>query len=111
MSTARQVATTEMQVTSIRFEPELKDKLKELAGHQGYQILIRDILWDYVERQSNGSGCQITSSDLRATMAATAQKEERCVLTGKLIRPQEPMLLGWTTSGEMVPISRDSLTS
>jgi predicted DNA-binding protein len=32
--------------TSIRLERELKDKLKEIAGNQGYQALIRDVLWN-----------------------------------------------------------------
>lgn len=110
MPTIHQVATTEMQVTSIRFEQELKDRLKELAGNQGYQALIRDVLWNYV-RQRSQSQPQISQSDIRATIAGTAQKEEHCVLTGKPIQPHESMLLGLTTSGEMVPISREGLGS
>jgi predicted transcriptional regulator len=100
-----------MQVTSIRFEQELKDRLKELAGNQGYQALIRDILWNYVHQRSRDLQSQISRSDIRATVAGIAQKEELCVLTGKSIHPQEPMLLGLITSGEMVPISRESLES
>ncbi|MFN5726683.1 MAG: hypothetical protein ACK48D_08125, partial [Pseudanabaena sp.] len=44
-------ATTEMEVTSIRLERELKEKLKELAGGQGYQALIRGVLWDYIDQR------------------------------------------------------------
>jgi predicted DNA-binding protein len=33
----KRVPTTEMEVTSIRLERELKEKLKEISGHQGYQ--------------------------------------------------------------------------
>ena len=36
--------TTEMEVTIIRLERDLKDHLKQLAGSQGYQALIRDVL-------------------------------------------------------------------
>lgn len=100
-----------MQVTSIRFEQKLKDRLKELAGHQGYQILVRDILWDYVNQRSQGSQPQFSRSDIRATVAAIAQQEERCALTGRTIQPQEAMLLGLTTKGEMVPLSTESLGS
>ncbi|MEQ8465283.1 hypothetical protein [Coleofasciculus sp. E1-EBD-02] len=45
-------STTEMKVTSIRLERELKEKLKDLSGNQGYQALIRDVLWNYVQHKS-----------------------------------------------------------
>jgi predicted DNA-binding protein len=109
MHTITRTPTTEMEVTSIRLERELKERLKELSGHQGYQALIRDILWDFVQQKSGNYQSQIALSDIRASVDATAQQEERCVLTGKLIRPQEPMLLGFTTQGEMVPLSIGSL--
>ncbi|MGF1499964.1 MAG: hypothetical protein ACFB8W_24520 [Elainellaceae cyanobacterium] len=101
--------TTEMEVTSIRLERELKEQLKQLAGNQGYQALIRDVLWRYVQQKSGYSATNVRREDIRASIAATAQQEERCVLTGNLIRPQESMLLGFTTTGEMVPLSVDSL--
>jgi len=85
MHTLPRTSTTEMEVTSIRLERELKERLKELAGNQGYQALIRDLLWNYV------------------------QQEERCALTGELIRPGGPMLLGLTMHGEMVPLSMGSM--
>jgi hypothetical protein len=44
VQTLHQISTTEMEVTSIRLERELKERLKELAGNQGYQALIRDVL-------------------------------------------------------------------
>jgi predicted DNA-binding protein len=44
------IPTTQMEVTSIRLERELKQRLKALAGNQGYQALIREILWSYVLR-------------------------------------------------------------
>jgi uncharacterized protein (DUF4415 family) len=50
MHTLTRTTTTEMEVTSIRLERDLKDKLKELSGKQGYQALIRDILWKYVQQ-------------------------------------------------------------
>lgn len=101
--------TTEMEVTSIRLERELKDKLKELSGHQGYQALIRDILWNYVQQKSGDYKPQFSRADIRASIAATAQQEERCVLTGQIIRPQESMFLGLTISGDLVPLTVESL--
>jgi metal-responsive CopG/Arc/MetJ family transcriptional regulator len=108
MYTLNRTATTDMEVTSIRLERELKEKLKELAGNQGYQALIRDVLWNYVQQKS-GDFPQLNRSDIRATLSAVAQQEERCALTGILIKPRQDMLLGWTTQGEMVPLSPGSL--
>jgi len=45
MPTLTRVSTTEMEVTSIRLERSLKEKLKALAGDRGYQALIREVLW------------------------------------------------------------------
>lgn len=109
MYTINRTATTDMEVTSIRLERELKEKLKELAGNQGYQALIRDVLWSYVRQRTGDFQPQFSRSDIRASVEATAQKEERCALTGEVIRPREPMLLGLTVHGEMVPLSVSSL--
>lgn len=109
MYTINRTATTDMEVTSIRLERELKEKLKELAGNQGYQALIRDILWHYVQQKSGDCHFQFSQDDIRASVEALARKEEHCALTGKLIRPQEPMLLGFTTNGDMIPLSLGSL--
>jgi hypothetical protein len=103
----RQISTTEMQVTSIRLEQELKEHLKELSGHQGYQALIREILWEYVNQHSAARLPQ--SLHIRATLAATAQSTECCALTGRLIYSGEPMLLGFTTDGSLVPLSANVL--
>ncbi|NET31207.1 MAG: hypothetical protein F6K19_04305 [Cyanothece sp. SIO1E1] len=109
MYTLTRTATTDMEVTSIRLERDLKNKLKELAGNQGYQALIRDVLWRYVHQKSNDYVPQIAIADIRASIAATAQREEQCALTGASISPHEPMLLGLTLKGEMVPLSMGSL--
>jgi hypothetical protein len=109
MHTIARTPTTDMEVTSIRLERELKDKLKELAGTQGYQALIRDILWNYVQQKSGEWKPRFSRADIRASIAATAQQEERCVLTGQLILPKQPMLLGLTRNGDMVPLSVESL--
>ena len=105
MHTITRTSTTDMEVTSIRLERELKDKLKDLAGNQGYQA----ILWNYVQQKSGEWKPRFSRSDIRASIAATAQQEERCVLTGQLIQPQQPMLLGLTRTGDMVPLSVESL--
>lgn len=109
MHTLTRTTTTDMEVTSIRLERDLKEKLKELSGNQGYQALIRDILWNYVQQKSGGYKPQFSLADIRASIAATAQREEYCVLTGQLIQPQESMLLGLTSNGDLVPISVESL--
>ncbi len=111
MHTIARTPTTDMEVTSIRLERELKDKLKEIAGNQGYQALIRDILWNYVQQKSGEWKPRFSRADIRASITATAQQEERCVLTGQLISPQQPMLLGLTKNGDMVPLSTESLAS
>jgi predicted transcriptional regulator len=103
----RQISTTEMQVTSIRLEQELKEHLKELAGHQGYQALIREILWEYVNQRLATQSTQ--SPHIRATFAATAQSAECCALTGQPIHSGEPMQLGLTTEGSLVPLSANIL--
>ena len=110
MQTLPRISTTEMEVTSIRLERELKDLLKTLAGNRGYQALIREVLWQYVQQKTEDSPPQISRQDIRVSMAAKAEQEERCALTGVVISPQDPMMLGLTLSGEMVPLSMDSLS-
>ncbi len=109
MYAINRTATTDMEVTSIRLERELKEKLKDLSGNQGYQALIRDILWNYVQQKSADYQPLFSRSDIRASIEAIAQREERCTLTGAMIRPQEQMLLGLTSNGDMVPLSVGSL--
>lgn len=109
MPTLSRVSTTDMEVTSIRLERDLKEKLKALAGNQGYQALIRDVLWQYVEQASGEGTPHLSTSDIRASTRAVAQQEERCALTGKIIHPQEEMLLGLTSQGLLVPLQLDSL--
>ncbi len=109
MKTLPRTSTTEMEVTSIRLEKTLKDKLKQLSGSQGYQALIRDILWNYVQQKSGNYRPNFSAVDIRATLEATARKDESCVLTGKLIPAEQPMLLGLTIYGDLVPLSMGSL--
>ncbi|MGQ9869792.1 hypothetical protein [Leptodesmis sp.] len=111
MQALTRTSTTEMEVTSIRLERELKEKLKELSGNQGYQALIRDILWNYVQQRSGDYTPSLSPADIRSIISATAQQEQLCALTGKVIHPNEQMLLGLTTNGVMVSLSSDSLSS
>lgn len=111
MRTLTKTSTTEMEVTSIRLERTLKDKLKELSGNQGYQALIRDILWNYVHQKSGDYRPQFCRADIRATLAAVARKDESCALTGQLIQENEPMLLALTIHGDLVPLSLQSVES
>jgi predicted transcriptional regulator len=111
MDTRKPSSTSEMQVTSIRLEAELKERLRELSGEQGYQTLIRQILWQFVERQTIDAGLrslprlrfypgQIFGSHLRRSLS-----EKSIALTGQLIQPQRPMRLGLTITGKLVPLS------
>jgi predicted DNA-binding protein len=109
LQTLPRTTTTEMEVTSIRLERELKEKLKDLSGNKGYQALIRDILWNYVQMKSEDYPLELSSDQIRVSMSATAHRPERCALTGKSIQPQESMLLGLTPSGDLVPLSIGSL--
>lgn len=102
-------STTDMEVTSIRLERDLKDKLKALSGNTGYQALIRDILWNYVQQKSGDYRPQFSKLDIRATFQAIAQKDEHCVLSGQFIPENSEMMLGLTTNGDLVPLSPDSL--
>ena len=109
MPTLTRSSTTEMEVTSIRLERTLKEKLKALSGNQGYQVLVRDILWNYVQQKSGTYRPRFSSRDIRATIEAKAKKDESCALTGKLIRENQPMLLGFTIHGDLVPLSLESM--
>nr|RNJ69840.1 MAG: hypothetical protein EDM05_08370 [Leptolyngbya sp. IPPAS B-1204] len=127
MNTHKRGNTSEMQVTSIRLEPELKERLREISGEQGYQTFIQDVLWRFVEQQvrpdklrhdgnrqlpQKEKGFALPSypsmfsiSDIRAMFRAVAQQEQRCAITGQRICPQQPMWLGLTRTGNMVALS------
>ena len=107
MPARTQTSTTEMPVTSIRLERALIEKLKERAGSSGYQSLMRDVLWDYVNADSNSG--QINKENIRTVMAAEARQQERCALTGQLIEPYEEMWLAMTDGDQLVPLSTNSL--
>jgi hypothetical protein len=110
MSSLTRRATTDMEVTSIRLERDLKERLKSLSGSQGYQALIREILWSYVNQCSHPPTLPMSGEDLRASFTAMAQRNEQCSITGKPIQAGEPMLLGLTTSGRLVSLSLDSVS-
>ncbi len=103
-------STTQMEVTSIRLEKSLKESLKSLSGSQGYQTLIRDILWNYVQQKLGEYRPNFSKSDIRATVVATARKDESCVLTGKLIPEGSEMLLALTIHGDFVPVSKEAMS-
>jgi hypothetical protein len=128
MDTRKRGNTSEMQVTSIRLEPELKERLREISGEQGYQTLIREVLWQFVDQQMVSDEVRwrslpgresysvedrrspshpplLSMSDIRATFRAVSQHEDQCAITGQRIQPQQEMLLGLTTNGEMIALS------
>ena len=109
MSARTQLSTTEMQVTSIRLERSLIEKLKERAGSNGYQSLLRDILWEYINAGKDSE--QISKENIRAVIAAEARRQEQCALTGQMIEPYEEMWLAMIDGDgdQLVPLSVDSL--
>ncbi|MEM1309609.1 MAG: hypothetical protein AAGF98_09040 [Cyanobacteria bacterium P01_H01_bin.153] len=98
-------STTDMPVTSIRLETELKARLKALASKDGYQKLVREVLWQFVEDNQP----PLSKTEIRATVDAIAQRDEHCTLTGKRILAGQLILLGLTEDGRMVAISRESV--
>ncbi|AGY56574.1 hypothetical protein [Gloeobacter kilaueensis] len=111
MQALPRTSTTEMEVTSIRLERELKEKLKQFSGDQGYQALVREILWNYVREKSGDYHIRISAADIRTTIVATAHQDQRCALTGNNIRTNESILLGLTQHGNLVPLKTSSLSS
>ena len=109
MPTLSRASTTDMEVTSIRLEKELKESLKAIAGNRGYQALIREVLWAYVEQQSGKPTGTLKRQDIRATIPATAERAERCLVTGQAIAPGDAMLLGLTPQGALVPICKTAV--
>lgn len=107
MSARTHPSTTEMQVTSIRLERSLIEKLKERAGSSGYQSLMRDILWDYINAGKDSR--QVSKESIIAVMAAEARRQEQCALTGRIIEPYEEMWLAVVDGDQLVPLSIDSL--
>jgi hypothetical protein len=111
---------------------------REISGEQGYQTLIREVLWQFVERQMRADEVRwhslseresysvenrrspqrgncfaplshpllLSMSDIRATFRTVSQQEEQCAITGQRIQPQQEMLLGLTTNGEIIALSR-----
>lgn len=108
MPTIPRVSTTEMEVTSIRLERSLKEKLKALAGDRGYQALIRDVLWQYIESTAGTHQGRLSPDDIRASFEAMAEQEQTCALTGKVIAVNEPMRLGLTAKGALVPLCAEA---
>ncbi|MEO1131837.1 MAG: hypothetical protein AAFX40_03925 [Cyanobacteria bacterium J06639_1] len=106
MSFLGSVPTTEMQVTSIRLERDLKERLKDLAGTKGYQALIREVLWDYV--RLHGGDRDLDPADIRAVVPARSTQAQRCAVTGTLIPERSDCWLGITRHGNVVTLSSDS---
>lgn len=112
MNNNERTSTTSMAVTSIRLEGSLKDELKKLSGNQGYQALIRDILWNYVCSHSKEFKSDFKLSDIRFVVDAVANRDTTCVYTGKLIRAGEPMLAAHLINSTLVvSLATDYLSS
>lgn len=96
-----------MQVTSIRFERELIDRLKEMAGKQGYQALVRDVLWEYVNHDADHG--TVNRAQIRTVVEAIAVRDEVCALTGKRIPEGTKLLMGLLVDERWVPLCTQSI--
>ena len=96
-------STSNMKVTSIRLEEELINELKKQKHPEGYQFLIRKVLWNYVRRSANKS--KYDSTHIEGYMNGFAQMEQTCVLTGKYIAKGEACQFGITIDGSLVPVA------
>lgn len=100
----RAKSTTEMEVTSIRLEKSLKQAIKDLSGSKGYQTMIRDILWNYVQIHSGDYRPTFSEHDIIAYSESIAQKDLCCVLSGKPINKGDTFLLCRTVFEDFVPV-------
>ena len=98
-------ATTNMIVTSIRLEEELRQALKDLKHSQGYQFLVREVLWDYVRRNSDTYKPDFTTNNITGYIDGVANRESTCVLTQTVIKQGEPCQYAITDTGALVPVS------
>jgi hypothetical protein len=108
MHEIKHTATTDMEVTSIRLERELKEKFKELAGRRGYQMKLREVLWEYVRQ--NSADHRYTPADILSIVVAVSTTEQHCGITGKHISKGETILLGLIRNGNQVVLKQDALT-
>ena len=97
------VPTTEMKVTSIRLEKQLIEELKAMKHPEGYQFLIRKVLWNYVRRTNNTS--KYDEKHIEGRFEGYATMEQACALTGRLIRKNDRCQYGITIDGSIVPIA------
>jgi len=72
MATRKRSVTTARPVTSMRLEPVLKERLRKLSGEPGYQTLVRDVLWQFVEQLMGSGGARSTPLELRQGLAGAA---------------------------------------
>ena len=94
-------SSSNLFVTSIRLEEELREKLKKLAGRRGYQSYIREVLWKHVNEGSQ----KISPDDIKGTWVALSQTEHTCAITGQPIQRREQMFWGITAEGKVVPLA------
>ncbi len=99
MYTLPRTSTTDMEVTSIRLERDLKERLKGLAKNKGYQALIRDILWNYVQQKSGDYRPSLAREDIRAHISAIAEQEETLRFNREYYPTQRSNVSGTYVSG------------
>ena len=81
--------------------------MKTIAGSsKGYQELVREVLWDYVQRNSGQYKSSFNRSHIVSVIAAEAIQEQTCVLSKEVIRPGDEFYTGVTIDGLFVPLSK-----
>ncbi len=108
----KRVKTTNMEVTSIRLDAELKRIFKEVTKgtKQGYQDKIREILWQWVQRNYGEYQPEYSRTAIQATFDGVSNKEQVCAFTKMTIVSGEPCKYALMLDGNLVPM-KDSTYS
>lgn len=102
---SEEVPTTEMKVTSVRLEKELIKLLKEQKYPDGYQSLMRKVLWDYIKRNAGQYKPNLDENSIEGKFEGRTNREQVCALTGRIIPKGERCMFGITTDGNIVPVA------
>ena len=94
-----------MEVTSIRLDRELKKifKQKSVGTNKGYQQLIREVLWEWVERNDNVYRPEYRKSNIVGYFDGYSSVEQNCALTNMVISAGEPCRFALMNDGKLVP--------
>lgn len=97
--------TTNMEVTSIRLDAELKRIFKEVTkgSKQGYQDKIREVLWQWAQRNYGEYQPEYSETAITAIFDGVSNKEQTCAFTKMTIMAGEPCKYALMIDGQMIP--------